>query len=237
MRIHAPLALALAVIAAPTIVLATPHTTAVFSPFAPEQPILTILDTLYGVGNYTRVNDANDQWWLNLGGAGARASAKYAQFTQGFGYVDGSSTFQQLFSVTGNGYLAPGAFTGFTPGQSGNPFRWADRATFGSNVNYWTSLEGDNAADSSICYSAGLPCVDHMITFLITGGASAGNFVLAFEDLARVAYGNVRGAIDRDFNDLVVEVEGAALLTPEPGTIAFLGLGLAALALRARRRS
>jgi hypothetical protein len=235
MRTLAPLALAAAVLAAPSAALAVPHTTFVNSPFAPEQSIFQIMDTLYGVGNWTRVNDGNDQWWTNLGNAGARASAKYAQFTQGFGYVDGSNTFQQLFSVTGNGYLAPGAFVGFTPAQSGNPFRWADNATNGGFVNYWTSLESDNAGDSYVCF--GGPCVDHMISFLITGGSSAGNYVVAFEDLARRAFGNYAGASDRDFNDLVVEIEGARPSIPEPGTVVLVGLGLGALALRARRRS
>ncbi|HEY6547950.1 MAG TPA: DUF4114 domain-containing protein [Vicinamibacteria bacterium] len=199
---------------------ATPHLTPIGS--SGEPSLASILDSLYGAGNYVRVDDGADQWWTNLGSAGARAEAKYAGYGQNFGYVDGASAFHSLFTVNANGLMPGGLFSTFTPAESGNPFRWADLAN-GSASNYWTSYEGDNV-DPGTCLAT--TCVDHMVTFLVTTGASAGSYVIAFEDLR----GNQ--SPDRDFNDLVVEVQGAAP-GPEPGMIGLLALGLAALGRRA----
>jgi hypothetical protein len=57
---------------------------------------------------------------------------------------------------------------------------------------------------------------------------TTGNYVLAWEDLA--------GLGDRDYNDLVVEVRGAAPATPEPGTLLLIGAGLVGIGVGVRRR-
>ncbi|MBL3589330.1 MAG: PEP-CTERM sorting domain-containing protein [gamma proteobacterium endosymbiont of Lamellibrachia anaximandri] len=80
----------------------------------------------------------------------------------------------------------------------------------GSTVN---SIENRNA------------CVrDHMVTWEILNGQSAGNFILAWEDLT-----------DNDFNDLVLEVRGTKPVgTPEPAAWLLFSTGY--LILRRRRR-
>ena len=78
-------------------------------------------------------------------------------------------------------------------------------------MSLWTSRPDQNS-DS----------LDHMVTWLITGGAGAGNHVIAWEDLA--------GGGDRDFNDLVIEVSANPVAAPEPATMLLLGVGLLCLA-------
>ena len=77
-----------------------------------------------------------------------------------------------------------------------------------------------------------------MVTWLIAGVAGhpdnhVGAFVIAFEDLS--------GLGDRDYNDLVVEVRGVSdAPIPLPATLALVAAGLAglgALRVRARRQS
>ena len=96
-------------------------------------------------------------------------------------------------------------------------FVWALKP---SGAPLWTSLQNKNE-DSSF---------DHMVTWRITGGAgnTVGNYVIAWEDLP--------GGGDQDYNDLVVEVGGAAPV-PEPATMLLFGTGLVGLAgARFRRK-
>ena len=65
-----------------------------------------------------------------------------------------------------------------------------------------------------------------MVTWKILG---TGNFVVAWEDLP--------GLGDKDYNDLVVQVNGAALPSPEPGTLLLLGTGFVGMRTMVRRRS
>ena len=64
-----------------------------------------------------------------------------------------------------------------------------------------------------------------MQTFSITGGPSAGNYVVGWEDLPL-------SSSDLDYQDLVIEVCGVRPV-PEPATIILLGLG--SFALRRKR--
>jgi hypothetical protein len=56
-----------------------------------------------------------------------------------------------------------------------------------------------------------------MVTFLITGGASKGNYVIAWEDFNNLG--------DKDYNDFVIEVSGVKPV-PEPATMLISALTL-----------
>jgi hypothetical protein len=188
-----------------------------------------ILDQLYGLGNVSRVNDALDQKWLNPGSATAILRAKYSGYSQTFGFVTGGALFVPLFTVTGNG-LFDGPGTGFSSAESGTSFGWGDDpngAAVGPDL--WRDVEADNADG-----------LDHMVTYLITGSLDhpdnhVGAYVIAFEDLP--------GGGDRDYNDLVVEVRGPldapsdAPSVPAPATLVLLlGAGAGAVGLGSLRR-
>src|SRR4029453_14636084 len=50
-----------------------------------------ILDTLYGLENLTRMDDAVDQLWGNTGLAHVLVVAKYSAYPQLFGYLTGAN--------------------------------------------------------------------------------------------------------------------------------------------------
>lgn len=178
----------------------------------PETPLVEaggILDQLYGLGNLDRVDDLGDRHWFPANGY-ATAQAKFADYGQEFGYIpqnnDGmyyDADFVNLFDVpsgtNGIGLGGPSA-----PLSSGNvPFLWALNP---SGSPLWTSLDSRN--------SDGL---DHMVTWRVLD--TPNTWVIAWEDLV--------GGGDRDFNDLVVEVQIAPV--PIPPAFLLLGSGLVAL--------
>lgn len=128
-----------------------------------------------------------DQTWQD-GLANVNVRVKFAGYSHTVGWErDGVIT--PLFAVFGSGYEAVGGATNVD--MSGGPFRWIDDVGF----NTWLSDVSDNNDG-----------VDHMVTFLVTGGATTTTtWVFCFDDES--------GGGDRDFNDAVVEV---MITTPEP---------------------
>lgn len=177
----------------------------------PETPLIGtggILDQLYGLGNLVRVDDDFDQIW-NPANGDAVARAKYADFSQEFGYIpqiNGSynaADFVHLFDVSGstNGISLPGPSA--TLGSGNVNFIWALNP---SGAPLWTSLSSWNS-----------DFLDHMVTWEIIGKPFT--WVIAWEDLT--------GGGDRDFNDLVVEVSVTPV--PIPSALLLLGSGLVGL--------
>lgn len=182
----------------------------------------TFIQALYAGSTLVRVDDAFDQLWVAEAG-NATATARFAGYTNTFGYIGGFSgtpslTFTDAFTVPGgNGTLAPGAFSMPLPSPSAE-FRFGLDAN-GSGTIY-SSLDSDNT-------DGGL---DHMVTYYIASGIGAGNYVIAFEDLP----GPLGQGSDRDFNDLIITIAGARP-TPEPGTLLLFGSAAAGLFAWSRR--
>jgi hypothetical protein len=151
-----------------------------------------VLDQLYGLKNLIRID--NDQIWANLDG-GATVKAKFtARDEQTLCYIDANDVFHTIFTETGNGFCV--SSSGTIPGKEILPaFRWGLR----SSCHTWSSQPIDNS-----------DCGDHMVTWLIKGGPSAGNFVIAWEDFDCLG--------DKDYQDLVVEIDNVSTLTDQIGT-------------------
>ncbi|MCX5659184.1 MAG: DUF4114 domain-containing protein [Planctomycetota bacterium] len=212
--------------------------TTVGAPASGEKSMKEILEAVYG-GTFTpsgvdfsngtvtatRVNDnggsgtndalfgpglADDQVW-NGGALDAKVDAVYAGFTQNFGYKSGtaSTAFNSLFTVTGTGLAVTGSASIDMATAAGGTWRWART---GNDGRVFTSRDSDN-----------VDAVDHMITYEITGASDIKTWLIGIED-------NVIGRSDRDFNDLVVQVQ--AVPTPAAvgmGLTTLAGMGIAAL--------
>lgn len=178
-------------------------------------PYTAVLEELYGVGNFMRVDDSLDQIWWEYDGT-ATAEAKFAGHKHEIGYTQGSSGgAANLFATSGSGYNVSGGFTfDFDP----NDFLRFNLKDVNTG-DLWSSLESENDLDASS---------DHMVSFLITGwGGRAlqgdnptGHYVIAWEDL------RLTGGSDKDYNDMVVEVAQSEPSTeiPEPGSLVLVGL-------------
>lgn len=203
----------------------------------------------YGV-DFVRVDDSGDQLWTYLSGANGSAlidvQAKYASDNSVFGaygspnYNANSTDFKAVAKVNGDGYNATLTAIGTGDGgvgyQSGNNvimyasdvqslFAWGIHDV--STSQYFSSIASKNTSETNPNF------LDHMVTFYIKTGDSAGHYVIAFED--RTA----SNSTDRDFNDLVLEISGVRAV-PEPSTLLMAGtalVGTGLVALRRRRKS
>ncbi len=164
---------------------------------------------------------SSDQQWVD-GIAVTSAEAKFAAFSQQFGYDEGGG-YVKLFDVTMTGP------TGFDVAGTG-----AHHFSLGVPWNWVRSGQGGTFYSQSWRNKDKL---DHMVTYQITGlpGLDPGETVwmLFFEDL-RGSFS--AGTSDRDFNDLGVEVRASVAVVPAPSAAALGALGLGLVGLFRRRR-
>jgi hypothetical protein len=201
----------------------------------------TIMRNLYGLGNYTRVQDTgpvNDQVWgyqsTSLK-AVVTAQARYAGDTSVFGVFQNPSTKHNMIdlgtisglgltatfsnvntqyatNITANSFQIQGS--GTAPPAIFQPFALAFR-----NVN--SGVEYSSVQNLNIEPGGGIP--DHMVTFLITGGPNKGAFVVAYEDTNTIACST--------YIDAVIQLNGLTPV-PEPTSFVIAGIGSLGFALR-----
>lgn len=191
-------------------------------PSAFEPDLITaggILDNEFGLTNLQRIDDDMDQFWAVTGSeVSVTAVAKYAAFTQDFGFIDAGNDFTSLLYVP---YMNAQSGS-FSSSDSGAVFR------FGLDPG-GSPLFSSDPADNVFCgwFFCSAP-YDHMVSWLITDGDYAGDYVVAWEDLKKLG--------DRDYNDLVVRVSGVSPV-PAPAAVWLFGTGLLTLTALVRRRT
>jgi len=177
-----------------------------------------ILDRYFGLNNLTRVDDDIDKYWENNGTVRIKTLGKWAGFRQSFGYIDTDNNFTSLFNVN-KSHSRPRAH--IHAEDSGSVFRFGLDP---SGAPLWSSDPADNG-----------DLLDHMVTWRINTAESErhhADFVIAWEDL--------HGGGDQDFNDLVLLVGGDVGLhaaVPVPAALLLFGSGILGLATVARRKS
>jgi hypothetical protein len=149
------------------------------------------------------------------------ARARFAAFSQEFGFVDGivGDDYTRLFQITGSGFDVGGEID--VTSMSNRIWRWGRNGDNG----LFTSQNDDNPSD-----------VDHMVTYRIEdapdrmggGGGLVTTYILFWEDL------RPNQSPDYDYNDMVVEVVTTRVEVPEPAMGALALVGLAALRRRNR---
>ena len=179
---------------------------------------LATLNILTGFGNTAGAGTSSglDQVWDD-GIASITGHAKFASFSQAFGYTDVAG-YHELFEVSsgGSGFFPAGSQQ-FTVDLTGKTWRW-DRsdangdATVGSL--HWSSDQSLNSDGK-----------DHLITYEILGlGGPATTWLLFWDDQY--------GGGDRDFNDLVVEIGATPIPAPGAFLLGAMGFGLLGWAKR-----
>ena len=137
-------------------------------------------------GDETTSDD--DEWTDGI--AVAEAQARFAGYSQEFGFDDGNG-YVKLFDITGSNYNATGGT--LAEFDLGAIWQWAraNDSDGGSPSNLHYSWAGDNADG-----------VDHLVTYHITGipglPTTTNCWMLFWEDL--------NGGGDHDYNDLVIEL-------------------------------
>jgi PEP-CTERM motif-containing protein/uncharacterized protein DUF4114 len=161
--------------------------------------------------------DPDDIWSL-VGSVGdVTATARFAGFTQEFGYYTDlgvGAVRTSLFTITDSGLLD--GSDSATISEGGN-FGFFDIA--GGGAHEWFSESALNFLGE-----------DHLVVYTTP---DANTFLFGWEDLP---FAN--NISDGDFNDLVVEVYlGSRSVIPEPTTMLLLGMGIAGMVATRMRRS
>ncbi len=183
-----------------------------------------ILDNEFGLANLQRIDDDLDQYWIVTGELSATAVAKHAGYSQNFGFIDSDDNFSSLLYVP---YMNAQSGSSTVP-DIGDEIRFGlTRGAMPMHGN--KPIFSSAPLDNIICHGPFcLPPLDHMVSWLITDGVYAGDYVLAWEDLKHLG--------DRDYNDLVVRVSGISAV-PVPAAVWLFASGLLGLIAAARRRT
>jgi len=198
----------------------------------------TIMSNLYGVGNYVRVQDTgpvNDQVWgyadaslkamitvkarytesVSVFGVYPNPSSKSNMINlakiKGFGLAPTFSNVNSLYAsnINSTSFMIQGS--GGSPPAIYQPFALAFR-NLDTGISY-SSVQNLNSDPNGQ--------LDHVVTFLITGGANKGAYVVAYEDVSGCS----------SFNDAVIQLNGLTPV-PEPTSFAIAGIGSLGFALR-----
>jgi hypothetical protein len=176
-----------------------------------------IMDNEFGLDNLMRVDDSRDQFWsFNPDDLSISVVVQHPGYTQNFGYINPDGSFTSLLPVPSSN----GQNTVFSATDS-------ERFRFGLDVagpGIFSSVAPENIiCEKKFCTDG----MDHMVTWLITGGDYAGDYVVAWEDL--------NGPGKQDYNDLVVRISGISEV-PLPAAIWLMPGGLASLMVFRRRK-
>jgi hypothetical protein len=200
--------------------------TPVQSALGGEPDLTEILDDVYGVGGYYRIDDSLDAGWT-AGQITVRAIGSYSSALANLGYCiicDGSDDVYSDQTFAGEGALS----TPLTFGGSGSliipsSYSWFNFAQFLPFVGQVYSTAALN-----------IDGTDHAVTYGVYGQPNT--IVLAFEDW----FFDADPPSDGEYQDLVLEVTYLTappqFLTPEPGALFTLAGGLVALVAMRRKR-
>lgn len=136
-------------------------------------------------------------------------------------YVGGTYTPLYNLGLT----LSPTGSEAFTAGL-GTQYGFYDTICYAASGGFCTSFETYTSGNGNYGTSNGGAAWNHFALFQL----ASGNYVIGFTGQNGL-YGEDTG----DFQDTLIELQ-AIVSAPEPGTVAIMGLGLAALGLVGRRR-